>query len=512
MAFDTQEQAIIKFGLQNGKSKEQVQQALVNYRTGVKPSAPKPVEQAGPSYLQRVGEQYSQAGKNIISGIQKGADDLQQGAEKGNLLQSVGGLLRSGLRTAGNVAGAAFAPITAAIEPVVKPALESAMKVPQIKDAFAKANELAQKHPEIAKDLQNILDITTLGAGGAGEQAVKDVTAKGLEAGGKLATEALNTSDAVVAKTKDLFSKATAKINNEIVPISENVQTTLKRVDNSLLKKYIDQAKLASSDAKLATPLEVAGDRATEALDTVQRKLSNIGAEKANILNSASVSNKPMGTVALEAKRNILRDIPKTLDATDSGLVQDITDQLSKLGTNPSLKQMDEFVDYAQGQLWKSKQNLAMPVSGKVEGLLKNSIRQINDKVKAVAPSSYTTLNDAYANIIETRNSLNKALGYDANKGGALLKKVFSPTDSGTKKLFADVKKLTNIDLTDEAVLAKFAMELFGDTRQASLLQQLSIPTQKGVLEKALQIGGKAAGLDEYIKNLTIQKAQSLTK
>jgi hypothetical protein len=40
------------------------------------------------------------------------------------------------------------------------------------------------------------------------------------------------------------------------------------------------------------------------------------------------------------------------------------------------------------------------------------------------------------------------------------MKAVFSPTDRGTKKLFQEIENEFGIDLTTEAGLAKFAMQV----------------------------------------------------
>ena len=55
MAFDQKEQEIIKFGLENGKSKEEVQSAIARYRTGAPTASPQfTLGTKSPSYLDRV--------------------------------------------------------------------------------------------------------------------------------------------------------------------------------------------------------------------------------------------------------------------------------------------------------------------------------------------------------------------------------------------------------------------------------------------------------------------------
>jgi hypothetical protein len=241
--------------------------------------------------------------------------------------------------------------------------------------------------------------------------------------------------------------------------------------------------------------------------------MSSIGAQKSAIVSQSNVGLKPVGNIAVKARQNILREVgDKTLDATDQKLVNDVLTKLTNLGVNPKLKQVDEFIDYAQEILYKGSKNLTVPVGGRVERVIKNTITSLNNQIKDIAPSAYRNLNAQYAKMIDIRNTLNTALGGEASKGGSLMKRVFSPTDSGTKKLFEEVKKLTNIDLVDEATLAKFSMELFGDARQAMLLQQLNIPSKAGLIQKILDTTGGVLGYDDWVRNLTIKKAGSIIK
>ena len=133
--------------------------------------------QKEPNYFKRVWSQYSQAGQDIVSGIEKGAEQVARGEVQGGVrgaLNIAGGLGRSALRTVGAVTGATFAPITEA--PLIKPALEKAgagiSKIPGVDIIIGKVTELAQKHPELAKDFQNIIDIAIVGGGGATQKPV----------------------------------------------------------------------------------------------------------------------------------------------------------------------------------------------------------------------------------------------------------------------------------------------------------------------------------------------------
>lgn len=162
-----------------------------------------------PGYLSRVASDYKDKAQSIISDVQRPADLKNAGASP---LKVAGAVAEAGLRTAGNVANAAFAPIVEA--PVVKPvlaALGSAIsKIPGISFLVQKANDLAQKHPQIAKDLQSIVDIATVsGGGGATEKGagkILEKTGSALEESGQKAAVATKESFA-----KDLVSPIETK-------------------------------------------------------------------------------------------------------------------------------------------------------------------------------------------------------------------------------------------------------------------------------------------------------------
>jgi len=349
-----------------------------------------------------------------------------------------------------------------------------------------------------------VADIAGLGIAGKGAKAIGEVA----EQGGK---QVFKTSVEVASKLKQIGSAKTVKIADSIIPIPETVKTTLKRTTPEQFSKYIDEAKNAVIDQKALTPLESAGQKATESLQTIQNKLNSIGSQKASILEKAKTGLQPMGNIALKARQSLNQQLGKlTLDAPDTSLMKDISGKLKSLGSNPSVKKVDEFIDYAQEQLFKGTDGLTVSIGSRTEAVLKNVIKQMNDNVKKVAGKSYSNLNKQYSDIIDIRNKLNKALGTDANKGGSLMKRVFSPTDGGTKKLFEEVKKLTGVDLTDEAVLAKFAMELYGDVRQKSLLEGLGLPTTSGLVDKLLQVSGDITGLDDFITNLKLKRATKI--
>ncbi len=258
-------------------------------------------------------------------------------------------------------------------------------------------------------------------------------------------------------------------------PIPKPVENVLRETPRAQYDDYVNTAKKAAENYKNPTPLEKVGTRAQGALQKIQDNLDNVGKLKGNSINT--FGDKNVGTIATKFRQTIESDLKNgNLVEGDSKLVQSIVARAKKLGNNPTAKAVDDFIDYAQEQIYTSKRNLTIPVTDSTTGYLRKAVGQLNSDLKDQLPSAYSKLNDKYSSLIDVRNELNDKLGKEGEKGGALMKRVFSPSDANTKQLFAQVKDLTGVDLVNEATIARYVMEATGDTRQASLLQQLGFP------------------------------------
>lgn len=294
-------------------------------------------------------------------------------------------------------------------------------------------------------------------------------------------------------------------------PIPVPVQNVLKETPRAQFDEYATIAKKASENYKNPTPLEHAGERAQTALDTIQRKLDNIGKQKSSVLSRAQVGDKPVGNIAVKFRQNLQNYLgTKTAVEGDTKLINDISNEAKKLGPNPSATSVDKFIDFVQDRIYTGNKDLTVPVTDSTTAALRKFTGQLNNDLKAKLPSSYSTLNDQYSTMVDTRNELNSKLGKEGEKGGALMKRVFSPSDANTKKLFADVKDLTGVDLINEATLARYVMETTGDSRQSSMLQQLNLPapTKTGVLNWAWDKATSFANTPDA----QLERARELTK
>jgi len=274
------------------------------------------------------------------------------------------------------------------------------------------------------------------------------------------------------------------------------------------LEKYVKIAQKAVNDFSHPTPLEVAGQRAEQAVNVLTNKLTKQATLKKTALDA--IGDETFGL--LSPYRNKLRDLFKervglnitedgivsapgrvssiSLDPADNKLVKEAFSFFKSLGARPSLKQVDDAVDAIQDALYKRRQITAIPVNTKVEGVLKQITGELNSVLKSKVGKGYTTANDKYASFVEVRDKLNKLLGPDGDRAGSLMKRVFSPSDAGTKSLFNKINELTGIDLIEDATFAKFVMENVGDARQASLLEEVikgRLPSKSSFIQTAVE-------------------------
>lgn len=186
-----------------------------------------------PGYGADLMGQYDTARQKIGASVTEGADNLQKdlaendgslGGELGTAAKVAGHAVETGLGTAAGATQALFAPATAGVERVsdavsnTKGAQEAAASRPisailnLTGAAGAKMDELAQLHPEVAK---NITDAITVGTAGLGEGATGTLGATDIAQAGKGAIEAAKGGAGAV---KDAAAGAIDAVKTKVTP------------------------------------------------------------------------------------------------------------------------------------------------------------------------------------------------------------------------------------------------------------------------------------------------------
>ncbi len=485
----------------NYKPAAQQQAATTDWFAATAPKSPeKPQDnvfvETGKNYM----AQMDSARKNIGSAVTGAAADMSSGTEAG----FTKGAIEAPLRTAAGGVQAVFAPFTAAAETLFhhmseqpsdiygtggKSIIGDALKSPQVQEAKQKISDWAQQNPDLSRDIIDAITVGTAALGGGAGKSIlnKPVSEIATSVKGGVVDTVTGTKNAVTGTAQGVKNTVTSGVN-KVASKAENliaeprklsVENVLKETPTAKFDTFAAIAKKATENNKNMTPLEYVGTRAQDALGQIQRKLSTIGRNKTSIINS-SAGRTPVGNIVVKFRQDLTNALKsKTSVEGDSRLLRVIDSEATKLGANPSAAQVDKFIDFVQDSVYAARRDLTVPVTDGVTAMVKNTTGKLNESLKVKLPESYRTLNQQYRDLVDTRNELNIKLGPQGEKGGALMKRVFSPSDANTKKLFADIFKETGIDLTNEATLAKYVMETVGDARQMSMLEQLGITTQK---------------------------------
>ena len=210
MAFSPQELQVIKYGVMNGKSRAEVEDALTKLRTNYTPSAaPAKTE---PSYFSRVAKDIGKGVNDTIGAAMQGGDRYAAIQDPGNtitgLAKRTGTLLETGLNTAGAAAGAITSPVTEAAAPIVQGAVSATglMDKPNVQQVFKTLSEVAQAHPRAAQDIQSAMNIlSALGL----ESTVKSAIDKAPQFAQDVATKAQEIAQPAIDATKNMVQPVT---------------------------------------------------------------------------------------------------------------------------------------------------------------------------------------------------------------------------------------------------------------------------------------------------------------
>lgn len=455
--------------------------------------------------------------ESVQSGI-KEAQDIRSRVESGETtpvagtLQTIGSGLRAGAGVVGKTLLGAGKLLTSPereekIAGGISSAVESVVATPEVQEAIKKYESLS---PEEKRNIQGTLGVVegvTTAFGFAPvlsklKGVISDSARTALEASDAALTRTKQAIPEVASSVKRPTASVISDIRYALSDVDPQVETILQRSNFDEVNKYFQQARNAKADPAKNTPLELAGTKAEEAFDAISeaRRLAVQG--KKSILDSVATQrvtgntlNDVMSSGIQRMKERFGANISSRgeisqaegrtlqLDAADQKVISDFFTRFNSLGVAPTLKQVDDFVDYAQSILYKQSKTMSKyeVASEPVVRELQEITGDLNTRLKDQVGGGYGEVNARIARLIELQDELSRSLGADARKGGGLMKRLFSPTGGDVRRIFEEIRQETGIDLVKEATLAKFAMEGVGDVRQQSLLKQLDVLSQDAV-------------------------------
>ena len=473
-----------------------------------------PQAQQEPGYLQRVGSGLKEQALRAAQGAETGAQALEKGVNmtdangiitpKG-VVTAVGGALRSGLRAAGSAANAIATPIVEApgvkqaTQAVVGGAMKGIQELPGGAEAFQKLRDLAVKNPEIAKDVEDIFNLVTTGAGAKVAKVGAEGAIGAVKTGAKEVAQGIDTIASKVPLTKDAILQS----------IAPEIDDTVKQVLKNTSKEKFDVFVKVAEEGK-KSQYEQVSESLTNATKRLSEQKKSLAEQKDSIMAKAKTGltdfKKDTGTTILSINKQL----------GDTPIGKQFIERLKKVNTKADA---DKAIDDLQNVLYKGNKDMTIPTGSKEDKILRGIIGEYNSNLKSTLPKSYGKLNTEISNRIKAINILNKSLGETVNgvpvRGAGLVKQYFSPSNTKTRELFDYIKKTTGVNLAEDAVLAKYIGEAYGDTKVRSLLE--GIPTStSGVVDKAINFTLEKVGANKALKEINqkgaISKARKLTK
>lgn len=345
------------------------------------------------------------------------------------------------------------------------------------------------------------LDVGTMIPVGAGARAATKVageTAK--EVGTKIASG-----------VGDIAEKGkTAIIDSLSGKIDVATEKILKSTPTKKFDEVVRLAKESVGDLTKPSTYEHVAQSMTKATKQLASQVKSLSEQKATIIakakNGLQDFTKETGQVILEINRKL----------KDSPIAKSF---ISELKNVKNKQQADSVIDKLQDILYKANKDMTIPSGSAEDKILKSILGKYNTTLKNGLPKAYRIINDKLTNRIKVLNVLNRSLGEVVDgvstRGAGLVKQFFSPAGTKTKQLFDYVKKTTGVDLAQDAVLAKYIGNIFGDTKTRSLLE--GIPTSAGgAINEAINFTLDKVGVREALNNAkiksAIKKARKLTK
>ncbi len=464
-------------------------------------------------------------------------------------IERTSALLKGGAGAAAAGVDAIFAPLTAVVQQVLEStgADKKISEIPAVQDIA----KWAQENPEQAQILGDTFTIATAGLGqkigakalatdvgelskSVGDEIGDTIMNVDARAGGiRFATPPEGTGGGITGKIADVIERAKLSsskknLNPQTAISAQRLQEkggfegvgAAKRPD--LVKnydKYFKQEQEFKADAKKDTAMGLVGEDIGKSFDAVIKmrqevgkkmgdELKKIGGTKTNVEDTFKkfeadlFENESLVYDAQTGKLTPTTGQPR-MTAEDIGLLEKFIADLNKLGTEPTIADLDAFMKRVPQELdvAKAAKNITTVTNG--ERLVKNYLAQLRkqfdpEATKNPALTDYYAARSAYSDL---SSFVDEGIGYlgkksqtgDYVKDASIAKSaVQSILNNGKKDWLIELENLTGYPALDESVLALQAMKDAGNFRGSSLLDLLSeevdtIPTPTGITSRVLR-------------------------
>jgi hypothetical protein len=380
-----------------------------------------------------------------------------------------------------------------------------------VKDLMNGYEKLKTTNPALAQDIDSALGFVQLGLDVTGIGETASLAKSGIKKGVQMAETGVKD----IAQAGSDIATGASQLKDEAIQIlapkvDEQVKTVLQNTPTEKFDKVVQIAKESAANAEAPSTFEVVSQSMTDATKQLQSQTKSLAEQKATIIGKAKTG---LADFTKETGKTIL-DINRKLK--DSKIGQQFIEKLKGVKNKIDA---DKAIDEMQDILYKGNKDMTIPTGSKEDKILRGVLGEYNTTLKSTLPSSYGKINSEISNRLKAINILNRSLGETVNgvstRGAGLVKRFFSPSGTQAKELFKYIKSTTGINLAEDATLAKYVADAFGDTKVKSLLEGL--PTSKsGIIDKTIDFALEKTGVKDVISSAKtegmIKKARSLTK
>lgn len=570
MALSKEEQQIVQFGQEGGKSSTEIMSALSKFR-GEQKEKDKSGFFSGISNWKEtlgdlkegflgVGDQLLEGGEEIVETIQEPGRTIPQ-----KVVEVGAEAFRTGSRAFGEgVLALGKTQLTQEGEDAVKAKVgEVAQKVASTESVQGLIKYYDGLDPENKRQLNNALGFA---------EGLLDITGfKGVvgatKLAGKGATEGLEFGAKQVKRIPSLFKRASTSIDDVIEQADEAIRIPVRGFDETVpvgitrqvaegaapklslkekfidlspdikkriagkqdkLQEYFDVAHSRNLDDTLPTPFEYGADQARRAVGDMEtilndtggqigktrQKLGTIQAGTDEVVAIENSFKNQLNKLNLEiVNGKVVRKagtVTKVDAVNDIKVLNDIYQEFKVVRQSPTLTNLIDLRDVFSGKIAFAKS--AREASNSVDPLsraLRKDIANLNAKMVGKSEAAELT---RYSEFIEAYNNLRSFT--DRKAGGEyLLRLVLSGRGGEARKIISTIKEFTGIDLMDDATMMVIATDLIGNSRQTNLFRQ---EITKAGLDVAQLLKGDPRGaaglLSDFIKKRLLNEEDIFLK
>ena len=280
-------------------------------------------------------------------------------------------------------------------------------------------------------------------------------------------------------------------IGEKIAGIDTQMSNALRdgSISPDLYNQYINAAKSRATNIRSETPLTLAADALEGTATAIKNQVSVAGkvvGDAKNALSNLRVPKNDINDIANAFKNEVANRFglnifsnkePSTLigrvsslSSGDANRLSNIYQEISQHDQNTTARTISDIITKIDDNIkyTKAANNGFDPLNSVLYGVRSD----LNSILEKISPD-FANANKTFSELKQLQQEIKTMAGAHNERGTLLMRRVFSGDKSGAvQDFFNKIKNFTGVDLINHAVLAKFAIDHFGNSSEKTLLSQ----------------------------------------